>query len=472
MMIPYRFCIALLWHVVRLTCIKRKPVYSMKLSWLLLIMIITPFNAFAAGFALTEQQGNLSNSFAGSAAVAEDASTIFFNPAGLVRLNDDTQLIATLDILAPKIDFTNTLSRVNPNLGGNPITGSDGGDAGVIVPIPNLYLAHRINERLSAGVGINAPFGLITEYEHGWVGRYHALKSELQTININPSLAWRMNKNLSLGVGLNAQYIDIELSNALDQSSICLASGFPLCAGAGLATPGNPDTDAKVGIRMDSWGVGFNIGLLYEADSDTRLGIHYRSKISHTPEGSADFSQITLPTALTLTGAFTDQGASTKLVLPDSLSIGVFHNMSKSLSVMAGMTWTQWSRFQQLVVRFDSGQPDQVTPANWQDTWKFSVGFNYQMNSKWNLFTGFVYDETPIPNAALRNPRLPDGDRYWFAGGLSYRHSDQFSLKLGLSQLFIGNVDLDNTEVNTGHVLAGKADVSASAIRFQIDWNW
>ena len=183
--------------------------------------------AFASGFAILEQsvQG-LGYAFAGRAAVAEDASTIFFNPAGLTRL-PGMQLEVAANIIVPSAEFKNEGSALNAAFtGGMPIagtlTGDDGGDAGDAGLVPNLYYAAQITERLHAGLGINAPFGLTNSYRGDWVGRYHAIKSELMTINVNPTLAFELHPMISVGAGINIQYIKARLTNAIDQSGVCL----------------------------------------------------------------------------------------------------------------------------------------------------------------------------------------------------------------------------------------------------------
>jgi len=140
----------------------------------------------AAGFALVEQNASgLGNAYAGQAASAQDASTIFFNPAGMTLL-PDAQLVVAGHLIQPSAKFSGTFSA--------PVGGGQGGDAGGLAFVPNLYFALPLTSSVSLGVGINAPFGLKTDYDAGWVGRFQALKSDLKTINVNPSIAWKLNR--------------------------------------------------------------------------------------------------------------------------------------------------------------------------------------------------------------------------------------------------------------------------------------
>jgi long-chain fatty acid transport protein len=164
-------------------------------------------SASGAGFQLWEQSASgLGTSFA-SSATAEDASTVFWNPAGMTYLQGVNFSLAGHAIKLTT-EFKNKGSNITLPGGltpptGVPISGGDGGDPFSVAFVPNFYYAHAISERLRIGVGVGAPFGLVTEYDDGWVGRYHALKSDLMTTNINPSIAWKINDAVSIGGGLN-----------------------------------------------------------------------------------------------------------------------------------------------------------------------------------------------------------------------------------------------------------------------------
>src|SRR5262245_18777854 len=175
--------------------------------------------AGAAGFAIgTQNASGLGNAYAGASATAEDASTIFYNPAGMTRLAG-RQAVGSLIALKTEIKFSSDSSRTTlPPLITTGLT-NNGGDAGDWGFVPGGYLSWQLTPNLWAGIGVNAPFGLKTEYESGWVGRFHAIKSEVLTVNINPSVAWKINETFSVAAGVNAMYIDAELTNSVDYSA-------------------------------------------------------------------------------------------------------------------------------------------------------------------------------------------------------------------------------------------------------------
>jgi len=298
--------------------------------------------AFGAGFALIEQSAsNLGSAFAGGAASAEDASTIYFNPAGMTELGP-AQAIFGLHLVQPSTRFSD---RGSAGPGGAPLGSETGGDAGSLAFVPNVYYTHDLSAELKFGFGINAPFGLSTEYSENWMGRYHAIESHMQSVNINPSLAYEISERLSLGAGLNLQYLSVELTNAIDQATLCsgLAAQIPVL-GACAGLPTSNDGHAKV--SGTSWGWGANLGLLYKIGDDSRIGAAWRSGIEHKLKGEAEFDDI--DPVLQAAGFFTDTDANAEVKLPATFSLSAWHRFDPRWAVMGDVTWTQWSNFEEL----------------------------------------------------------------------------------------------------------------------------
>ena len=152
-------------------------------------MILVAFSgaAGASGFQLAEQNGSgLGNAYAGSAAVADNASTIYFNPAGMTQLQG-MEVSGGLALIKPSFKFKNDGSNT-----GALNTAGDGGDAGGLAALPNGYASMALNKDLYVGIGVGAPFGLTTEYDDRWLGAAHSVKFEIVTYNVNPSIAYRV----------------------------------------------------------------------------------------------------------------------------------------------------------------------------------------------------------------------------------------------------------------------------------------
>lgn len=418
-------------------------------------------DASAAGFALIEQNADgLGLAYAGGAASADNASAVFFNPAGLTRLQGN-QWTGALHLILPSAKFANQGSKA---AGGAPLGGGNGGDAGVPAAIPNFYLAHDIDERTKFGFGVNVPFGLSTDYESNWVGRYHALKSEVQVVNLNPSLAYRVNDAWSIGGGIDVQYAKAELSNAIDFGTVCMgALGAKLCAPLGLLPQA---ADGKATVTGDSWGFGYNLGVMAAPRPDTRFGLAYRSRVDHQLNGDARYDKpAAVPAALANSPVFSNAGAKADLNLPGSLSLSVFHQATTRLALMADVTRTYWSRFKELRVRFDNGAPDSVIPENWRDVNRVALGAAYRYDDAWTLRAGTAFDQSPVSDPD-RTPRLPDADRIWLGIGVKYQSSKNTGLDIGYAHIFMKEATLNQLSPVRGN-LVGSSDNQTNILSLQ-----
>jgi len=183
-------------------------------------MLASSGNAAASAFALIEQSSGLGNAFAGGAAAAEDATTIFFNPAGMSRLKGK-QVTVAASLIQFSAKFSDTGSET---ASAQTSKGDNGGDAGSLTLVPNTYMVTEVDPALRLGLGINVPFGLKTEYDPTWVGRFQAIDSKIQTVNLNPSVSYQVNDITSFGFGLNYQHITGELTSAVNYSAAAFSA--------------------------------------------------------------------------------------------------------------------------------------------------------------------------------------------------------------------------------------------------------
>lgn len=420
----------------------------------------------AAGFAIAEQSvSGLGYGFAGAAAVAEDASTIWHNPAGMAFLSESPELSGGVHFIFPSAKFSNTGTgsyNANPSAPGYvPTQGpNDTSDTGAIVP--NLFYAHPLSEQISIGLAINAPFGLKTEYADGWVGRYVALETDLKTVNINPAISIRLNDQFTFGFGVSYQQADAVLSNAIDFGLVALSMVPSSALGATaldiLGNRGGAKYDGGIRLEGDDAGYGFNAGFIWSPAAGTRIGMHYRSAIELGLSGKADF---TLPAALQpyLGGAFADQGGAVDITLPSNLSISLYHELNERLAILADVTWTDWSQFKELFVKYDGPLAgtavERPIPENWDDTFRYSVGLRYILNESVALRAGFVVDEAAVTSPEYRSPRIPDADRMWLTGGVQWQIGGGFALDISYAHVFVDDSKTNNSTHGSGLVLAG-----------------
>jgi long-chain fatty acid transport protein len=288
-------------------------------------------------------------------------------------------------------------------------------------------------------------------------------------LNLNPSIAWQVTDKLSIGAGANAMYMKAKLSQAIDFGTILVAAGD---------TPQRDD--GKVDLDADDWGFGYNVGLLYQFSDATRLGLSYRSQVKQHLKGDADFSVPATAQSILAglgSGAFQNSGASADVTLPDMASMSLFHRLSPMLAVMADISWTHWSTLDELRIKFDNPeQPESITTLKWEDAWRFGLGATYTPVPVWDIRIGAMYDQTPIPDAEHRTPRLPDQDRLWTTIGTSYRFTDALSADLAYAHLFMlgdANVDMEPVGENlTRGGLKGSYDNTGNIVSAQVNYTW
>lgn len=467
-------------------------------------------NVDAAGFALTEQSASgMGVAFAGGAAIAEDASTIFFNPAGLTRLCGNQVVFAAHGIL-PDTHFKDQGSVITPLVGegsvqpinfANPffLSGGNGGEAGEDALVGNSFYSHQMNDCLWLGLGITSQFGLSTKYDRNWVGRYHAIHSKLVTIDINPVFAYKFDHRWSIGGGFRAVYAHAKLTSAVDYGTIAWLGSLTLSNPAQTAVEtGLNDTgflpgtqNGLVSLKGNAWGWGGNLGVLYEPCCGTRFGFNWRSQVSLHIDGEEKFTH--LPALIAdpelagpLAGFFAtiaaagaqDTGAKTRLTLPDLVQLSAYHEINPCWAVMADISWTRWSVLKKLVFKFDNAnQPDNTLTLKWRNSFRYSIGTTYKPCCDWILRAGLAYDQTPIRSKELRLARLPDENRTWLATGVGYDWSSCLHFDVGYAYLFVNDAKVDKTSFEHPEDLSrgglkGHWDTHVHLVSLQVTWKF
>lgn len=433
-------------------------------------------NLNAAGFALIENGASgLGNAYAGASAVAEDASTTYFNPAGLSKLEGQQYILAG-HYISTKADFSNNAST---NAAGGVLSGANA-DGGKDSFVPSFFYAKKLNDKWAYGFGITVPFGLGTEYDENWVGRYHAVKSEIQTLNINPSASYKVNDKFSVGFGVNVQRIEATLSNKINSVATCSAiASAANCDAVGLtlsaANFANAAFDSSQSLTGDDWSWGWNFGLLYDVDKSTSLGVSYRSHVAHTLEGNVDFTVNANLQALLDASSSTflsDSAISAGLTVPESLSVSLSHNINDKWQILADVTWTKWERYDKLTVDFANPvQPNSTSTPNYQNQLRYSIGTSFKADSNKTYRMGLALDESAVRNADIRTARSPGNDRLWLAFGFGYQTSDTMGFDIGYTHLFIDDTSINNTQAGKG-TLTGTYDASVDILSAQLNWKY
>lgn len=400
----------------------------MKTTWLKTAIAVAvgalSTQALAAGFALNEQSiSGMGTSFAGRSSSADDATTLFGNPAGMSRLKREEVSFGMAAIHA-KTDIKDTRSF--------PASGSNDGDMVPFTAVPMGYYVKPLDDKWAVGVGLYVPFGLITDYESGFQGRYFGDYSDVRVITVQPTVSYRFNEQLSIGFGPTINRIDGELQSAI----------------LNPATPGA--NDGRVKVTGDDTALGFNLGVLYEFTPHTRLGVTYRSKVDYKLEGKTRVTGVGF-------GPFAGSyDASLSLETPESLDISMTHELDDQWTLYGGAMRTRWSRLEEIRIE-SSGMPAPIAPRvgtiveeqDWHDTWSYAVGAAYKLNKEWTLRTGLAFDQSPTNNTH-RSPRIPTGDRTAVSFGLAWNPTDDVTLDLAYSYLWEEKVKTRQTSATRG----------------------
>jgi long-chain fatty acid transport protein len=447
--------------------------------------VVVPAVCQASGFALLEQSASrLGTAFAGTAAAADDATTIYFNPAGLSHLGRGEAIIVASGV-GINSEFRSSGSQ--PALG-QPL-GGEGGDAGDWHLIPSAYLSWPVNDEFAIGIGFNAPFGLVTDYDAGWMGRFQALRSEIETMNFNPSISWRANERFSLGLGVSFQRLDAELTNSVNYSA-AIAQGVQQlvqlgelpAAAAPAVIAANAGQEGRARVRGHDSAWGFNLGLLFDVTPTTRIGLAYRSAVDYDVEGTINFAapspthpvgQGVVAAVSAPGGALSNGPVSVDIELPASALLSLRQEVGDRFVLLADIGWTEWSSVQELRIVRDTGVTASVTPEEWDDAWRFALGGAYELSDRWTLRAGVAFDDSAVPDST-RTPRLPDTERYWLAVGASWRPSDSLTVDFGYAHLFSDDVPLDQDAGNpaASGLLLGEQESYIDVVATQVVWRF
>ena len=414
------------------------------------VALLTPALVQAAGFSLLEQTGSgIGYSYAGAAASADDASAMFFNPAALSLLSSPQVSVAAhaIDLETKFHDKGSTLPLAG--LGALPV-GSTHDDAGDIIPLANAYLAWPFSDRLAFGFAVNTPFGLKTEYDDPWIGRFQGIKSELTTVNASPAVSFKLNDSVSLGFGADYQHAHAELTNAVL---------------LGPATEGR----ARVDVSDDTWG--WNAGAIFTLPNASRIGVSYRSQMVYSLTGD---TQVATLTGLPIAAA----SGPTKIgiTFPDSANLSYVQPLNEVLELRADASWMNWSKVGTVfATNTNTGAPRDVLQFGFRDTTRLALGLDYKHNEQWSFRAGTAWDQSPVTDE-VRTVRLPDGDRWWLSAGARWRPNQNLMLDAAYAHLFVRNTDIALTRAQLGapasfsSTVVGDYDNSVNIVSLQLTW--
>ena len=454
-----------------------------KLSVIALLVSQSVFytSAFAAGFQINEISPSLQgDATAGAAAANNDVTSMFINPATLATLQENQGYFGANGIF-PNLSVSDAHAIHTVNIPGVPVSSVTAPvqgkhHQGTISPnvfVPDGYFGYRINDKLVVGVATVSPFGLTTTYDFDSALRFAAVNSAVRTFDINPVLAYSVNDKWAVGAGFQAQYLQATFSNF---------NG---------AYTGDPTLDAlnsadhPTHLQGDTWGFGYNLGVLFRPDDRTRLGIGYRSQIRENIRSGKGQQYIvpgsTVPAPSQNFPFNAETSVNTTVKTPQVLTFSAARDMAQ-WTVKATAQVNFWDSFKELSINMpDAFATNSTIQAHWKDAWFGALGAEYHATNQWTVRGGVAYDETPTKDK-FRDPRIPDSDRVWLTAGATYVVNKHLSIDGAYEHIFFQNPTVRVTqasgssatstlplEVNQVHAdYKASVDIVALGIRYKV----
>ena len=384
-----------------------------KLLLFLSAAMIFSVNILGSGFQINEH-GAKAMAMAGAfTGLANDASAVHFNPAGIVYLNG-TNISAGVSLISPSSSFRGPAPEITEyEL-----------EPQVFTPF-NFYLTQKLSDDFAIGLGINNPYGLGTKWEDDWVGRYLAVDTEIRTFFFNPVLAYKVTDNLSLSAGVTFAYGDVKI--------IRFTPIYPF------------QGEAKVSLEGDGTSWGFNLAALYKPLENLSFGLSFRSETNFEFTGDASSEGPPQVSSLLPAG-----GISAELTTPLNITFGTALNITKELLITADFQYVGWSSYDKLAIDFDDPtQEDLSAVRDYENSWIARLGGQYQLFDNFDLRGGLFYDKNPVKDSRVE-PTLPDSDRLGFNIGFGYDISESLTLDIAYLFLRFDERKIDNSDEDYG----------------------
>ena len=349
-----------------------------------LTLIQTTSPAYGSGFGIFTQGASALGQADAVVAHNDGPSAIFFNPALLNKL-PGTQVEVGTTLLFPSRAFRSSNS------------GATASTEDTLYYPSTFYVSHTFNDKISAGLGVYNPFGLGTEWNGTWEGRYIATKSKIETFNINPVVSYQITPDLSLAAGIDVILLDATLENRVNPVLLRLSPLLP---------------DANKKFKGDGTGVGYNLGIAYNAGNGIFLGASYRSEVEIDVKGNLSIEH-------PLAGSLLNTGGKTTITLPRQLLAGVAYQANDRLTIETGFRWEDWNSYKESKVELDKsvgGQSIITESKNWHDTFAVNVGGKYRLNDTFTLLAGYLYGWNAVPDDTFE-PSVPDANTHLFTLG-------------------------------------------------------
>lgn len=384
-------------------------------SVLALTTALLSTSALAAGYQLNEYSATgMGRSFAGMGVVGDDFSALGYNPAGMVFNKTNGMQIGA--------SWVRLHSTFKGTADGGATYGR--GQTDINRVLPSGFVQYKVNDKLTAGLGVYVPFGLATDYKNGWFGETHGGLSQITNLNVSPAFSYQVNDVFAIGGSVNFQHAKARL------------------------------TSSSSDVSGSDWATGYTVGITLKPIQNWRIGMSYRSKVSHKLKGDYEYYH---PIAGRLEG-----DVSAKITTPETAILSMAYDLTDKWTLSGTARWTRWKRFDDLDIILESPvSRTSTTHEKWRNTGFYALGADYKANENWTLRGGLGYDMTVIRSSNYRTPRIPDGRRAWFSLGTSYAYKNM-QFDLGYAHIFVYGGHAKGTD-NVSGATYGKPDIKYSS---------
>ncbi len=411
-----------------------------------LAVVVAAGTTFAGGLGIYEMgTPDVGLAAAGYAARAQDATTVFTNPAGMSSL-EKSQVMGGVQAMYGSFKFS-------PD-SGSTVPGSDGGNAMGWAPGGSVFIAQKLNKDWSLGFGVLSYFGAAMKYDDDWVGRYFIQKETLLGLTLTPALSYRVNDWLSLGAGLNMMYGYIDEQVAVNNV-------------------GERRPDGQLKYSDNEWGYGGNFGVLVTPLEGTRLGLTYLTEVGINFSAVPEFSGLgpLLQAVLNRRGLSTNN-LDIKIHVPQMFMFSVNQDLNEQWSILGNVGWQNWSRFGSVDIGINSNDPRTLSvDANYKDTWHVALGTQYRYSKEWTFTGGIAYDSSAVDNDN-RTVTVPMGEAWRYALGAQYALSPTLTLGAAYELIWMGDMPVNQTRGLAGTVSGEYSQVNISVLALSVNWKF
>lgn len=369
---------------------------------------------------------------AGSAVMASDPSILMTNPAGISQLAG-AQINFNAQLILGDVSF----SRDNANTFG----GNEGGNALKYLPGSSFFISHQLDERSSIGFGMYGNFGLALDYDDDWAGRYFAQESAIIGVSFQPTYAYKITDDLSVGLGPRFMLGYFRTEVAVNNNVLGL---------------GNAE-DGQLRYKDTDWGTGANVGVLYNLNERTKLGLAWTSKIKLKFEDKPELKKITNPLLrLALNRLDADQ-LNVDMNVPQTVTTSVSYQLDPQWTLLGSLGWQDWSDFGKVGVEVDTdlGSTARTAQRQYKDTWHASIGAQHQINPKLRWNVGLGYDSSAVDDKD-RTVDNPMNEAWRLATGVSYALQEDVDVHMSYTLIYLGDMDVQQTKARSGGSVSGE----------------